>query len=230
MPIDSHKDETSLLLKASSQLLFETLMEHTADRIYIKDLNSRFIACSLPLARMHDYPDRQSIEGMSDFELFSMEHAQQAYDDEQELLRTEIPIINKLEKETWKNGSITWASSSKAPLYLSCGTLAGIIGISHDVTSEIQAQEKFAASEARLKAQNELMRCDYENARKVQSVMIPGRVPDEPQLEIAYLWQPMASVGGDMISFPRTPDDTLLFVMSQVMAQQQHFTRCFLNI
>jgi phosphoserine phosphatase RsbU/P len=88
MPIDSHKDETSLLLKASSQLLFETLMEHTADRIYIKDLNSRFIACSLPLARMHDYPDRQSIEGMSDFELFSMEHAQQAYDDEQELLRT----------------------------------------------------------------------------------------------------------------------------------------------
>jgi len=213
---EQNKDETGLLLKASAKLLFETLMEYTADRVYIKDLNSRFIACSKALAKMHDYDDRHSIEGMTDFDLFSIEHAQQAFNDEQEILRTETPIINKIEKETWEDGSVSWASSSKAPLYLNSGKLAGTIGISRDVTTEIQVQAKLAESEARLREQNEIMRSDYENAQKVQSVMIPGRIPEEAHIDIAYLWKPMASVGGDMISFPRTPDDTLLFVMSDV--------------
>jgi hypothetical protein len=41
------------------------------------------------------------------------EHAQQAYDDEQEILLTEKAIINKLEKETWEDKHTTWVSSTK---------------------------------------------------------------------------------------------------------------------
>lgn len=204
-----------MLLRASAKRLFESLMEQTTDRIYIKDKKSRFVAVSQALANMHGFTDRHDLEGMSDFELFTKEHAQQAFDDEQEILRTEKPI-NKIEKETWADHEDTWVSSTKAPLYLSSGKLAGIIGISRDVTAQMVAQNQLAASESRLREQNEILRADYESAHKVQKVMIPGRVPLIKHMDLAYLWKPMTSVGGDIINFPRNPGNRLLFFMGDV--------------
>ncbi|MGJ8649261.1 MAG: PP2C family protein-serine/threonine phosphatase [Opitutaceae bacterium] len=215
-PTNKEDDDSSLLIKASAKRLFESLMEQTADRIYIKDRKSRFVAASQTLAELHGLNNRHDLEGMSDFDLFSIEHAQQAFDDEQEILRTGNPLINLIEKETWEDGSVTWVSSSKAPLYLQSGKLVGIMGISRDVTAEKHAQEKLAESEQRLREQNQIMRSDYESAKKVQSVMIPGRVPHIKHIDIAYLWKPMTSVGGDMISFPRNPSNCLLFFMGDV--------------
>ena len=87
-------DGNSLLLRASAKRLFESLMEQTADRIYIKDKKSRFIAASQALAQMHGFENRHDIEGMTDFDLFTDEHAQQAFDDEQEILQTETALLN----------------------------------------------------------------------------------------------------------------------------------------
>jgi phosphoserine phosphatase RsbU/P len=164
---------------------------------------------------MHGFKDRHDLEGITDFDLFTKEHAQQAFDDEQEILRTERPI-NKIEKETWTDHDDTWVSSTKAPLYLSSGKLAGILGISRDVTEQIRARDKLAASEQRLREQNEILRADYESAHEVQRVMIPGRVPHIKHIEIAYLWKPMTLVGGDIINFPRNPSNRLLFFMGDV--------------
>lgn len=209
-------DGNSMLLRASAKRLFESLMEQTPDRIYIKDKKSRFVAASEALAEMHGFKERHELEGLTDFDLFSKEHAQQAYDDEQEILRTEKPIINSVEKETWDNGSISWVSSSKAPLYLDSGKLVGIIGISRDITAEREAQIKLAESETRLREQNDILNSDLESAHKVQSVMIPGRMPQVKHVDIGYIWKPMTSVGGDIISFPRNPSNCLLFFMGDV--------------
>ncbi|MEO0508340.1 MAG: SpoIIE family protein phosphatase [Verrucomicrobiota bacterium] len=208
-------DGNSMLLRASAKRLFESLMEQTPDRIYIKDKKSRFVAVSQALANLHGYKNSHQLEGMTDFDLFSKEHAQQAYDDEQEILRTEKPI-SKVERETWVDGDDTWVSSTKAPLYLSSGKLAGIIGISRDVTAEKITQLKLAESEQRLREQNEVLRADYESAHKVQAVMIPGRVPHVNHVDIAHIWEPMTSVGGDIINFPRNPSNCLLFFLGDV--------------
>ena len=121
---------------------------------------------------MHGFENRHDIEGKTDFDLFTDEHAQQAFDDEQEILQTETALLNNVEKETWADGTVTWVSSNKAPLYLSSGKLAGIIGISRDITAEKIAQEKLAESEHRLREQNAIMRSDYE---KEQAVVEIGR-------------------------------------------------------
>ncbi|MFP4069771.1 MAG: SpoIIE family protein phosphatase [Opitutales bacterium] len=214
---EQNADEASaLLLKASGKRLFEKLMEQTPDRIYIKDRKSRFVAASQELAEMHGFKDRHELEGKTDFDLFSIEHAQQAFDDEQEIIRTGKPIVNKVEKETWHDKEATWVSSTKAPLYLGSGNLVGIIGISRDITAEKIAQEKLAESEKLLREQNAIMKADYESAKHVQSVMIPGRVPVVKHVELAYLWKPMTSVGGDMITFPRNPINCLLFFLGDV--------------
>ncbi len=209
-------DGNSMLLRASAKRLFECLMEQTDDRIYIKDKKSRFIAASQALAEMHGFKNRHDIEGMTDFDLFTKEHAQQAFDDEMRILETEKAMVNIIEKETWEDGSVTWVSSNKAPLYLSSGKLVGIIGISRDVTAEKLAQEKLADSEHRLREQNHIMRSDYESAQEVQSVMIPGRVPQVKHVNTAHLWKPMTMVGGDIINFPRNPSNCLLFFLGDV--------------
>lgn len=215
-PSPSTHDDSTLLLKASAKRLFETLMEQTADRIYIKDRQSRFITVSKALAEMHGFKDRHELEGMTDFDLFSQEHAQQAYEDEQEILRSGKPMINQIEKETWEDGHVTWVSTSKAPLNLSSQQSAGIIGISRDITAQYLADQQRIESERKLREQNEIMRSDFESAHRVQSVMIPGRVPNVKHIELAYLWKPMTSVGGDLVNFPRNPNNCLLFYLGDV--------------
>jgi len=208
--------DSALLLKASGKRLFETLMEQTPDRVYIKDRQSRFVAASQELANIHGLTHRHELEGKTDFDLFSEEHARQAFDDEQEILRTGKPMIGKVEKETWPDGSTTWAWSTKAPLYLGSGDPVGIMGISRDITSEREALQKLEQSERLLREQNEIMRADYESAKHVQAVMIPGRMPEVKHVGLAYLWKPMAAVGGDILNFPRNPSNCLLFFLGDV--------------
>ena len=46
-------DGSARLIKASVQHLFESLLDQTADRVYIKDRQSRFVYVSDALAKMH---------------------------------------------------------------------------------------------------------------------------------------------------------------------------------
>ncbi len=54
--------------------------------------------------------------GKTDFDFFTRDHAQKAFNDEQEIIRTAIPILGKVERETWPGGRETWVSSTKLPL------------------------------------------------------------------------------------------------------------------
>lgn len=203
-------------IQASSEKLFETLMQQTADWVYMKDSQGRFIAASQSLAEMHGFESADKLKGLTDFDLFSKEEAEQAYYDEQQVLKNDKAIISKLEKKVWPDGSQNWVSSTKAPLHLEDGSAVGIIGISRDVTTEFNAQKQLAESEHQLRLQNATMRSDFESAREVQSIMIPGRIPQLEDVEIAHIWKPMNAVGGDIINFPRNPNNKLLFFMGDV--------------
>ncbi len=207
--MNSDYETSANLIKKSFKRLFETLMEQTPDRVYIKDTESRFIFVSEALARAHGLSNHSEIEGMTDFDFYDKETAQRFYDVEQEIIRTKTPLINCIEKEHWKDGSTTWVSHSKAPLRLDTGEAIGIIGISRDVTQEQLFREQ-------LKEQNETMLADYASAEKVQHVMIPGYIPEPDDMELAYLWKPMAAVGGDIINFPRNSTGHLLFFIGDV--------------
>jgi phosphoserine phosphatase RsbU/P len=211
---DSHSRE---LFEAPAERLFEALMEQSPDRIYIKDLNSRFIAMS---RAMMDFFGLRSVEeaiGRTDFDFFSNEHAQQAFDDERRVLETGKPIISREEKETWRDGAVTWASSTKAPLLLSSGKIVGLLGISRDITEQREAQSALRESEKRLREQNKIMNEDFDSARSVQSVMIPGEIPAHSRIATAVKLFPMAAVGGDIITFPPDPEGRLLFFLGDVV-------------
>lgn len=121
--------------------LLHTLMDNIPDSIYFKDTKSRFIRASRALAEKFGIPDAGELIGKTDFDLFTDEHAQQAFDDEQHILKTGLPEIDIIEKETWNDNRITWVSTTKMPLHDDNGRVIGTFGVSRDITSRKEMED-----------------------------------------------------------------------------------------
>src|SRR5208337_577542 len=84
-------------------------------------------------ARYFGLDNPSQMVGKTDFDFFTIEHAQQADDDEQEIIRTGKPF-RKEEKETVSNRPAAWVLSEKMPLRDTRGNIVGTFGISRDIT------------------------------------------------------------------------------------------------
>ncbi len=121
-------------------LLLQAFLATIPDHIYFKDLQSRFLAVSQAKATRDNLTPGQLI-GKTDFDFFAETHARKAYDDEQAIIRTGQPMLDKLEKETWQDGRVTWVLTSKLPLRDDHGKIIGTFGISKDVTKSVETQK-----------------------------------------------------------------------------------------
>ena len=121
------------------------LLSCTAERVYFKDLQSRFLFVSAGWIAACA-PDHTAAElmGKTDFAFFNEEHAAAAFEDEQQIIRTGEPIIGKLEQETHGGQALAWVSSTKMPLRDESGRIIGTFGISRDVTAQIKAEKALA--------------------------------------------------------------------------------------
>ena len=122
--------------------LVNALMNSIPDQIYFKDLESRFVRVNKALALRFGLTDPSEIIGKTDFDFFSTEHAQQAFDDEQSIIKSG-KLLTKTEKETQLNGPDTWASTIKLPLRNDIGDIIGTFGISRDITEDKRSEDAF---------------------------------------------------------------------------------------
>jgi diguanylate cyclase (GGDEF)-like protein/PAS domain S-box-containing protein len=120
--------------------LLEAFLEHIPDNVFFKDAKSRFLRISRAMADYCGLKDPARAIGLTDADIFSTEHANQALADEQEALRTGLPMIEKEEKETWPDGHETWALTTKVPLKNPEGQIIGTMGIAHNITRRKQAE------------------------------------------------------------------------------------------
>ena len=128
------------------QNLLQTFMDNTPDHIYFKDKASRFIRINKAMTKLFQLADMKDAIGKTDAEFFTDEHANQAYTDEQEVMRSGAPMKAKEEKETWPGGQETWVSTTKAPLFDKSGKIIGTFGISRDITERVRAQAELQAA------------------------------------------------------------------------------------
>src|SRR6266498_2357758 len=73
------------------------LMDTIPDRIYFKNLESKIVRNNAAHARAFGLIPERCV-GKSDFDFFSREHAERAFSDEQEIIRTGKPVIAKTER------------------------------------------------------------------------------------------------------------------------------------
>ncbi|MBN1188094.1 MAG: PAS domain-containing protein, partial [Bacteroidales bacterium] len=138
------------LIKAKEEIekekaLMDCMMENIPDSIYFKDLESKFLRVSNNMLSLFNASDFSQVAGKSDFDFFSIEHAQQAFDDEQNIIKTGKPIIGLVEKESFDDGTENWVDTTKMPLLDNNGKIIGTFGISRNVTKikkmEIEANK-----------------------------------------------------------------------------------------
>ncbi len=129
--------------------LLHALMDNVPDSIYFKDESSRFIRVNRALARSFGLDDPLQAVGRTDADFFRPEHAQQALADEQAIIRSGQPLVDREEKEIWPDGRVTWALTTKMPLRDPEGRIVGTFGISRDITGQRLAEEAVRASELR---------------------------------------------------------------------------------
>lgn len=142
---------------AKEQYLLYALLDAVPDYIYFKDTKSRFIRTSKAHSKAFGLSDPALVIGKSDFDFFTGEHARQAYEDEQEIIRTGQPI-SKEEKETWADRPDTWVLTTKMPLCDQQGKIIGTFGISKDISERKQAEAAQLNYTAFLESLNHIIR------------------------------------------------------------------------
>ena len=148
-------EEASDPMLADYGFLLSAFLDQMQGAAYFKDLQGRFVLINRTLAKALKVGSPADAVGKSDFDFFTAEHAGQAFADEQEIVRTGRPLLDKEEKETWPDGRITWASTSKMPLRNKDGRVIGTFGFSRDVTQNRRMRETLIESEAHLASASE---------------------------------------------------------------------------
>lgn len=137
-PPSSVAESSALEMDPASDVAVHTLLGNllatVPDHVYFKDRDSRFLAVSASLAARHGMRPPELV-GKTDFDVFAEGHAKPAFEDEQQIIRTGEPIVDKLEKEHWADGHVSFVLTSKMPLRDDAGEIIGTFGISKDVTA-----------------------------------------------------------------------------------------------
>jgi two-component system, sensor histidine kinase and response regulator len=193
--------------------LLRELLNNIPDNIYFKDAQSRFLKVGQALARKFGVNDPAEAVGKTDFDFFTTEHAEAAYDDEQRILRTGQPIIGKTEKETWQGGMETWVLTTKMPFRNKDGAIIGTFGISKDITRLVLADRELAQARdaalesARLKSEF-LANMSHEIRTPMNAITgMTGLLLDTP----------LTQEQGEFVETIRTSTDALLTIINDIL-------------
>ncbi len=120
--------------------LVTAFLANISDFVYFKDREGRFIAVSQSKILRNGLKHEDEIIGKTDFDFFSEKDARKAKEDEDEVMRTGIPLVDKFEHMIWTDGRETYSLINKMPLRDSDGTIIGTFGLTKDVTVSKQME------------------------------------------------------------------------------------------
>ena len=151
--ITEHKLAQETLAKERN--LLRTLINHLPDYIYIKDTQSRFILANEASVRSLNCSCLEDLLGKTDFDFFPHNLAERFYADEQTIFQSGTPLINQ-EEQTIRlsTGEPIWFLTTKVAFRDSRGKIAGIVGLSRDITIQKQEAEELKQAKDQADAAN----------------------------------------------------------------------------
>jgi diguanylate cyclase (GGDEF)-like protein/PAS domain S-box-containing protein len=122
--------------------LLRTMIDSLPAKIYAKDAESRFIACNWPVAREMGSTPAEVI-GKTDFDFFPRDMAEGFFADEQAVIRSGRPLIDREEQVLDQiTGQTREISTTKVPFRDRAGNVIGIVGIGRDITERKRYEER----------------------------------------------------------------------------------------
>ncbi|MHC4573021.1 MAG: ATP-binding protein [Planctomycetota bacterium] len=140
---------------AQDRNLLRTLIDNLPDFVYIKDTASRFIACNAAVSNFMGAATPEELIGKTDFDYYPYEQASEYYADEEKVIQTGQPLVNKDEPNAGQIGEVRWILTSKLPVRDGQGKVAGIVGISRDITERKEAERRLQEAKEAAEFANE---------------------------------------------------------------------------
>jgi len=130
--------------------LLQSLLDNIPDSIYFKDDKNRFVKVNKAKA-IHSNVKPEEMIGKTDFDFLADKVAKNIHEDDDKIIDTGKPIINKIEKTRAVDGVEHWVSVTKIPRFGDNGNVIGTMGISRDITDLKRADDEIRRSEKRYK-------------------------------------------------------------------------------
>jgi PAS domain S-box-containing protein len=183
---------------AQERDLLQALMDNQPDFIYFKDANSRYTRINRALTRHLGLQQPEEAIGKSDEDFFPLHEARQKLTDERRLISTGQPVVDVVERSATAKET-KWLSSTKVPIYGDDSKIAGLVGISHDITERQKTEEELQRKSAFLEAQvnssidgifvlDGQERKIVQNQRMTDMFQIPPAIANDPDHEKQRRW------------------------------------------
>lgn len=130
--ITGRKEMEKLLAKERQML--RTVIDNLPVAVFVKDSAHRFVIANPPVLTYFGKIDPADVIGRTDFDFHTPELAQEFFEDEQCLLETGAPILEKEERVFAVNGQTHDIVTTKVPLFDEDDAIVGLVGVNYDVT------------------------------------------------------------------------------------------------
>ncbi len=114
--------------------LLDALLHNSPDFIYQKDINGKYVHVSDSMLTLFNASSPEEVIGLTDYDLMDREQAARAYSDEQDVMRTKTPIINRVYFEKLNDGIDHKIAATILPLIDEKDGVIGILGITKVIT------------------------------------------------------------------------------------------------
>ena len=133
------------------RIFLRTLIDNIPDSIYVKDMFGRKVIANLAEVRISGLQSEAQILGKDDFELHPKELAEKFVADDQVVLQTGQPLVNREEFVLDDQGKKSWLLTTKIPLRDENTKIIGLIGLGRDITARKQTDQALKHSEERFR-------------------------------------------------------------------------------
>ena len=144
--LSKRPDEARLAITGIS---LQALFDLVPDYLWVKDVQSRFVIANSATQGQMGLALPQKLIGKSDLDLHPAESALSFFADEQCILQSGQPMIDKEESLVTPDGEIIWLSTTKAPLRGENGEIVGLFGVSRNITAR-KKSDQFREGQAQI--------------------------------------------------------------------------------
>ena len=127
---------------AQERLLLRTLIDNLPDAIYAKDTSCRKTIANPADVHNMGLHSEADVLGKDDFELFPKDVAEGFFADDQSVIHTGAPVLNREEYFVDAEGKKRWLATSKLPLKDERGKIVVLIGVGRDITEKKNVEEE----------------------------------------------------------------------------------------
>ena len=126
--------------------ILRSLIDNVPNFLYVKDRQAKFVVANRYCARQLGLDSPEDLLGKSDFDLYPQPLAAGFYKDDQTVIRSGEPLLNREETVVDHHGNSICVLSTKVPIRGNNGQITGIAGVGIDVTEQKRAEAELRDS------------------------------------------------------------------------------------